>query len=105
MSLTFTNTNFKSEVLEAKELVFVDFWATWCGPCKMMTPHVEALAEEYAGKVKVGKINVDDNSEIATAYGIASIPCFILFKDGKQVDRKVGAMPKALLKQWIDSHL
>jgi len=105
MANAFTDNNFKAEVLEVKGLVLVDFWATWCGPCMMLSPIIDALAQEYEGKIKVGKVDVDQNSDVATAYGISSIPCLLLFKDGELIDRKVGAAPKAQLKTWLDSKL
>ncbi|MDD4279467.1 thioredoxin [Candidatus Sumerlaeota bacterium] len=105
MANAFTDNNFKAEVLEVKGLVLVDFWATWCGPCMMLSPIIDALAQEYEGKIKVGKVDVDQNSDVATAYGISSIPCLLLFKDGELIDRKVGAAPKAQLKIWLDSKL
>ena len=105
MANAFTDNNFKAEVLEAKGLVLVDFWATWCGPCMMLSPVIDTLAQEYEGKIKVGKVDVDQNSDVATAYGISSIPCLLLFKDGELIDRKVGASPKAQLKIWLDSKL
>jgi len=105
MANAFTDNNFKAEVLEVKGLVLVDFWATWCGTCMMLSPIIDALAQEYEGKIKVGKVDVDQNSDVATAYGISSIPCLLLFKDGELIDRKVGAAPKAQLKIWLDSKL
>lgn len=90
----FTDSNFKSEVLDSSEPVLVDFWAPWCGPCRMLMPTVEQLANEYAGKVKIGKVNTDDNHQTAASYGITSIPTVMLFKDGQLVDKVVGAPPK-----------
>lgn len=105
MAIEFTDTNFKTEVLESKLPVLVDFWATWCGPCKMITPIVEELAKEYHGKMKIGKVNVDDNPKTATSYGIMSIPTLIFFKDGKVMDQAVGALNKAQLKKKIEENL
>lgn len=106
MSLSeFTDTNFKEEVLDAKEPVLVDFWATWCGPCKMIAPIVEELAREYTGRVKIGKLNVDDNPRTATTYGIMSIPTLIFFKNGKVMEQAVGALNKAQLKRKIEDNL
>ena len=84
--------NFEAEVLKSDKPVLVDFWATWCGPCRMMAPVVASIAEKYEGKVKVGKVNTDDEQNLAMQFGIDAIPCFILFKGGKAVDKKVGFM-------------
>ena len=105
MAHNFTDASFKTEVIDTPGLGLVDFWAPWCGPCMMLTPVIEAIALEMTGKIKVGKVNVDENSEVATAYGISSIPCLLLFKDGQLVDRKVGAAPKAQLIAWLESKL
>ena len=88
------NDNFKAEVLDAKGLVLVDFWATWCGPCKMLAPTVSEIADEYEGKVKVCKLDVDQAMDIAMSYGVASIPTLILFKDGESVKKSVGVVSK-----------
>lgn len=101
----FTDSNFKSEVLESKVPVMVDFWADWCGPCKMIAPIVEELAKEYNGKIKIGKIDVDTNSKSASLYGIMSIPSLIFFKDGKVMDQVTGALNKAMLKKKIEENL
>ena len=90
----FTDANFKTEVLDSAGPVLVDFWAPWCGPCRMLMPTVEQLANEYAGKVKIGKVNTDDNHQTAANYGITSIPTVMLFKDGQLVDKVVGAPPR-----------
>ena len=89
------NDNFKAEVLDAKGLVLVDFWATWCGPCKMLSPTVSEIADEYEGKVKVCKLDVDQAMDISMSYGVASIPTLILFKDGEIVKKSVGVVSKA----------
>lgn len=100
---TFTDQNFTEEVLKNSEPVMVDFWATWCGPCVMAGPVVDALADDYKGKIKIGKLDVDANQETAGKYGVMSIPTVILFKDGKEIARKVGfagrPMYENLLKQ------
>lgn len=103
--MLFTTENFQSEVLEAKLPVMVDFFADWCGPCKMMGPLVEKLAEKYEGKVKIGKLNVDDDMEVAQKYGVASIPTFVFFKDGQAVKTIVGGMPVDELEAKIQEIL
>ena len=103
--LHLTDTNFKQEVLESRLPVLVDFWATWCGPCKMITPIIEEVAKEYAGKIKVGKLNVDDNPAIATRYGIMSIPTLVFFKNGRVMEQVVGALNRIDLKRKIDESL
>ncbi|NLM21093.1 MAG: thioredoxin [Peptococcaceae bacterium] len=102
---TFTAQNWESEVLNANQLVLVDFWAAWCGPCRMIGPVVEELADEYAGKVSVGKLNVDEESEVASKYGIMSIPTLILFKNGQIVEKIVGFRSKNDLAKLIDAKL
>lgn len=101
--VTFTDANFDAEVLKHKGLVMVDFFAPWCGPCKMMGPAVEKLAEEYKDKVKIGKMNVDDNPEVSMKYEIQSIPTTIFFKDGQMVDKLVGFQSGESLKQKLDT--
>jgi thioredoxin 1 len=101
---TFTDANFDAEVLKAKGLVMVDFFATWCGPCKMMAPAVEKLAEEYKGVVKIGKLDVDDNPEWSGKYSIQSIPTTIFFKNGEMVDQLVGFQSGEVLKEKIEAH-
>ncbi len=80
----------------------VDFWAAWCGPCRMLSPVVEAVSEEYKGKIKFGKVNVDENQNLAQRYAVMSIPTVILFKDGKVLDTSIGAVPRDRLKKWLD---
>lgn len=101
MEYKFTSANFETEVLKSELPVLVDFFADWCGPCKMMAPIVESLAENYEGKVKVGKLNIDDEMEIAQRYRVMSIPTFIIFKDGEAVDVSVGAMSKEDLEKKL----
>jgi thioredoxin 1 len=104
--VTLTDDTFAAEVVEQEETpVLVDFWASWCLPCRAIAPVVEELAAEYEGKVKVGKLNVDENPQTAAAYGIMSIPTLLLFRNGEPVDRIVGAQPKAVLKQYLDQAL
>ena len=95
--------NFQSEVLESAEPVVVDFWAEWCGPCKMIAPSLEEISNELAGKVKVAKLNIDENPELAAQYGVRSIPTLAMFKAGEVADIKVGAAPKTALSSWIST--
>ncbi len=101
MEYKFTKQNFETEVLQSDVPVLVDFYADWCGPCKMMAPVVEKLAEELAGQAKVGKINVDDEGALAQQYRVVSIPTFLIFKNGEVVDTMVGAMSAAALKDKL----
>ncbi len=98
-----TDASFAADVLQASGPVLVDFWAEWCGPCKAIAPALEEIGAEYAGKLTIAKVNIDDNLQTPTQYQVRGIPTLILFKDGKPVDTKVGAMPKSALKQWIAS--
>ncbi|WP_454288818.1 thioredoxin [Rhizobium arsenicireducens] len=95
------NSNFQAEVLDSAEPVVVDFWAEWCGPCKMIAPSLEEISVEMAGKVKVVKVNIDENPEIAAKFGVRSIPTLAIFKGGEVADIKVGAAPKTALSSWI----
>ncbi len=95
------NSNFQADVLNAKEPVVVDFWAEWCGPCKMIGPSLEEIATELSGKVKVAKLNIDENPELAAQFGVRSIPTLMIFKGGEVADIKVGAAPKTALSHWI----
>ena len=99
--LTLTGKNFEQEVLLAKEPVLVDFWATWCGPCRMLAPVIEEIANEYAGKVKVGKVNVDDERELALEYGVSSIPTVMVFQNGEVKETSVGYRPKEEIEQLL----
>ncbi len=105
MEIELTEANFEKEVLESTLPVLVDFWAPWCGPCKMVAPIVKELAEEYSGRLKVGKLNTDDNPTLAERYGIRGIPTLIIFKNGKVVEQLVGALPKSQLQKIINKHL
>ncbi len=100
-----TTATWDKEVIQSQGLVMVDFWAVWCGPCRMIAPTVEELSKEYSGKVKVAKLNTDDNPDVASRYKIMGIPTIIFFKDGQKVDQIVGAVPKPQLKAKIDSLL
>lgn len=104
-ALHLTDSIFKKEVLESELPVLVDFWAAWCGPCKAIAPVIEDLEKEYNGKIKIAKVNVDENSKTTTQYGIMSIPTLIFFKNGKVMDQVVGALSKAELKKKIEENL
>jgi thioredoxin 1 len=104
-ALAITDATFQSEVVESSIPVLVDFWAVWCGPCKMVAPIVDELAGEYEGKVKVGKVDVDSEQKIATDFGIRSIPTILIFKDGKVAETVVGAVPKKHLQEQLDAVL
>jgi thioredoxin len=103
--VTVTDGNFQAEVLDSSLPVLVDFWAPWCGPCRMVGPIVEELAKEYQGRLKVGKLNTDESFEIPAMFGIQGIPTLMLFKEGKLVGQQVGAMPKIQLKAFIEQNL
>jgi thioredoxin 1 len=102
--LEFTDQNFRSEVLESKEPVLVDFWAPWCGPCLRLAPTIEEIAGEFSGRVRVGKFNTDENNVTPSQYNIQGIPTLILFKDGKPIERQVGLVPKDKLVTLLNSH-
>jgi thioredoxin 1 len=103
--LNITDDNFETEVLQSSEPVLIDFWAVWCGPCRMIAPIVEELSSEYAGKAKIAKMDVDANPNISMKYGIRSIPILLIFKDGKVVEQIVGAVPKQKLVNALDTHI
>jgi thioredoxin 1 len=103
--VTITDDNFNVEVLQSDKPVLIDFWAVWCGPCKMIAPIVEELAVEYDNKVKIGKLDVDNNQQSAIKYGVRSIPTLLIFKNGKVADTIIGAVPKVHIKQKLDSVL
>ena len=100
-----TDESFERDVLQSDKPVLVDFWAEWCGPCRMMSPTIDALADDYAGRVTIGKLNVDENGGAAMRYGVRGIPTLLLFKGGKVVDQRVGAMPKPEVKKMLDAQL
>lgn len=104
MALEITDSNYKELLAEGKPLV-IDFWAPWCGPCKMVGPIIDELASEYEGRVMIGKCNVDDNDDVASEYGIRSIPTVLFFKDGKQVDKHVGSSQKSVFAAKIEALL
>ncbi|MDE1882917.1 MAG: thioredoxin [Rhodospirillales bacterium] len=105
MSKAVTDATFSTDVLNASKPVLVDFWAEWCGPCRTIAPSLEALAEEYEGKLDVVKVNIDENPMAPTQYGVRGIPTLLIFKDGKVAAQQVGAAPKSVLKAWIEKSL
>jgi thioredoxin 1 len=105
MALEFTDSNFQTEVLDSDKLSVIDFWAEWCGPCRAIGPVIEDLSKDYAGKVNVGKVNVDQNPQLSINYGITSIPAILFIKNGQVVDKQVGAAPRAILEKKIQSNL
>ncbi len=105
MAVEITDANFEEVVLKSDKPVLVDFWAEWCGPCRMVGPIVEELSGDYDGKAVVGKVNVDNNQEISVKYGIRNIPTLLIFKNGEVVDKQVGVAPKNVLAGKLDSHM
>jgi thioredoxin 1 len=105
MAKEFTDSNFDQEVLKSDKPVLVDFWAEWCGPCRMIGPIVEELSGEYDGKVSIGKMNVDENPGVPSKYGIRSIPTLLVFKNGELVDKIIGAVPKSLLVGKLEAQM
>ncbi|OUQ78192.1 thioredoxin [Flavonifractor sp. An100] len=104
MDMTHFNQESFDKALSEGKLMMVDFWADWCGPCKMLAPVIDGLAEQYAGKAVVGKVNVDEEQELAIRYGVMSIPTVIFFKNGEEIDRKVGVMPAGAFTQVLDKN-
>jgi thioredoxin 1 len=105
MALEFTDANFQTTVMESDKLSVIDFWAEWCGPCRAIGPVIEELATEYAGKVNIGKVNVDVNPNLSMNFGITSIPAILCVKGGQVVDKQIGAVPKSVLDKKIQSHM
>ena len=103
MALEITTENFKTTVLDSNQVALVDFWAEWCGPCKMIAPILDEISKEYEGKAIIGKVNVDQQRDIAANYGISSIPTILFIKGGQIVDKQVGAVPKSELKKKLDN--
>ena len=105
MAKEFTDANFETEVMKSDKLTMVDFWAEWCGPCRAIGPVVEELAIAYNGKVNIGKVNVDNNTNVSMQFGITSIPAILFIKGGKVVDKQIGAVPKSILDKKIQANL
>ncbi|NEN25074.1 thioredoxin [Cryomorpha ignava] len=105
MALEFTEANFDELALQSDKPVLVDFWAEWCGPCRMVGPIVEEISKDYEGKAIIGKVNVDENPSISSKYGIRNIPTILFLKNGEVVDKSVGAVPKNILTDKLDAHM
>jgi len=105
MAFEFTDANFQESAIDNEKLVVVDFWAEWCGPCRLVSPIIDELSQDYDGKALIGKVNVDNNSGVASKYGVRSIPTIIFLKNGEVVDKQVGATTKAALEQKIAAHM
>ncbi len=105
MAIALTDDNFQNMVLDSEKVALIDFWAEWCGPCRMIGPIVEELATEYDGKAVIGKVNVDDNPGISSKYGIRNIPTILFIKNGEVVDKQVGVVPKNVLEKKLQSHI
>ena len=105
MAKEFTDENFKEQVLDNDQLTVIDFWAEWCGPCRMVGPIIEELAKDYEGKVNIGKVNVDHNAMISQQYGIRNIPTILFIKNGEVVDKQVGAVPKSALEAKVKANM
>lgn len=103
--LEITDDNWQTEVIQSAQPVLVDFWAPWCGPCRLIAPTIEELANDYAGKIRVGKLNTDDNPQVASSLGISAIPTVMLFKGGTVVEKFVGVQPKPRMSAALDTHL
>ncbi len=105
MAKEFTDANFKEQVLDNDQLTVIDFWAEWCGPCRMVGPIIEELAKDYDGKVNIGKVNVDHNAMISQQYGIRNIPTILFIKNGEVVDKQVGAVPRSALEAKVKANM
>lgn len=105
MAIDITDSSFEEEVLNSKIPVLIDFWAEWCGPCKMLAPIINELSENLKGKVKIMKMNIDENPNTPSILGVRSIPTMMIFKDGKQLASKVGVLPKSSIEEWINSNI